>query len=112
MMSIGRRSPFFDAPTHVEAGGQPILVRPFQLVVWVSMQAHDRFSPRVPAILDTGFSLNFAIQEEHVCAGRISPPPTFASSTVRESTGKRCGCMAPESPSIPMCPGTGISFVT
>ena len=53
-------------PTHVDVGGQPILVRPFQLVVWVSIQARDRLSPRVPAILDTGFSLNFAIQEEHL----------------------------------------------
>ena len=67
-MSIVRRSPFFDVPTHVEIGGQPVLVRPFQLVVWVSIQARSRLSPRVPAILDTGFSLNFAIQEEHLRA--------------------------------------------
>jgi len=66
MTSIIRRSAFFDVPTHVDVGGQPILVRPFQLVVWVSIEARDRLTPRLPAILDTGFSLNFAVQEEHL----------------------------------------------
>jgi hypothetical protein len=61
MMSIVRRSPFFDVPTNVEVRGQSVLVRPFQLVVWVSLQARGRSSPPLPAILDTGFSLNFAI---------------------------------------------------
>jgi hypothetical protein len=56
MMSIVRRSPFFDVPTHVEVRGQPVLVRPFQLVVWVSIQGRGRLSPPLPAILDTGFS--------------------------------------------------------
>lgn len=45
MMSIVRRSPFFDVPTHVEVRGQPVLVRPFQLVVWVSIQGRGRLSP-------------------------------------------------------------------
>ena len=66
MTSIIRRSPFFDVPTHVDVGGRPVLVRPFQVVVWVSIQARGRLSPRLPAILDTGFTLNFAIQEEHL----------------------------------------------
>jgi hypothetical protein len=36
------------------------------VVVWVSIQARGRLSPRLPAILDTGFTLNFAIQEDHL----------------------------------------------
>lgn len=65
-MSIVRRAPFFDVPTHMDVAGQSVLVRPFQLVVWVSIQIRGRLSPRFPAILDTGFSLNFAMQEEHL----------------------------------------------
>ena len=44
MMSIVRRSPFFDVPTNVEVRGQSVLVRPFQLVVWVSL------GPRLPLL--------------------------------------------------------------
>jgi hypothetical protein len=74
MMSIIRRSPFFDVPTNVEVRGQSVLVRPFQLVVWVSLQARGRSSPPLPAILDNGFSLNFAIQEEQLRSwGGLSP---------------------------------------
>jgi hypothetical protein len=65
-MSIVRRAPFFDVSTHVDVAGQSVLVRPFQLVVWVSIEIRSRLTPRFPAILDTGFSLNFAIQEEQL----------------------------------------------
>jgi hypothetical protein len=76
-MSIVRRAPFFDVPTHVDVAGQSVLVRPFQLVVWVSIEARGRLSPRLPAILDTGFSLNFAIQEEHLRSWADLSPDTF-----------------------------------
>ena len=66
MTSIVCRSPFFEEPTHIDVGGQLVLVRPFQLIIWVSIKARERLSPRLPAILDTGLSLNFAIQEEHL----------------------------------------------
>ncbi len=77
MTSVVCRSPFFDVPTHVDVGEVPILVRPFQLIVWVSIQARGRPSLRFPAILDTGFSLNFAIQEEHLRTWTGLSPDAF-----------------------------------
>lgn len=50
MMSIVRRRPFFDGPTHVDVGGQPVLVRPFQLVVWVSYPRGNPLAPRLPLL--------------------------------------------------------------
>jgi hypothetical protein len=66
MRPIVDRSPFFQQPTHVNVGEQAVLVRPFQIVLWVSVEAGGRLSRRIPAILDTGFSLNFAIQQEQL----------------------------------------------
>jgi hypothetical protein len=69
--SILRNIPYFDAETHVSVNDQEIPIRGSQIVVWLSITevGQKDVAPgirRFPAILDTGLSHNFSIQEEQL----------------------------------------------
>jgi hypothetical protein len=66
MTAILRRAPFYEEPTEVTVGDEQVIVRPFQIIVWVSVLASGKRSPRLPAVLDTAFNLTFAIVEPHL----------------------------------------------
>lgn len=65
-MQILRQLPFRDSAFTVEVAGETVPIRAYQIVVWVSVspgEALARGAPTFPAILDTGHSHNFSIQE-------------------------------------------------
>ncbi len=69
--TVLRDLPYFDSRTVVEVRNRQVPIKPQQIVVWVSLAEIEQSylvsgSPRFPAILDTGFSHNFAIREEHL----------------------------------------------
>jgi len=71
MPTILRQFPFFETHTTALAPGGSVTVRPYQIVVWVSLHPMGRpdlppDAPRFPAILDSGHSHNFSITEEHL----------------------------------------------
>lgn len=70
-MHILRQLPFHDATSDIEVAGEVVPVRPYQVVVWVSLSVRDvldRDAPRFPAVLDTGHNHNFSIQERQLVA--------------------------------------------
>jgi hypothetical protein len=67
------RLPYSDRSTTVGLPGRSVDVKPSQIIVWVSITeiGHgelDAKALRLPVILDTGLSHNFAIREEHLAA--------------------------------------------
>jgi hypothetical protein len=66
MTAIVRRSPFFSKPTEVVVANDVLTVRPYQIVVWLSVKLQDGLSRRFPAIVDTGLTLNLAIDEKQL----------------------------------------------
>ena len=60
------RCPFYEKATQVASPWGAVLIRPYQIIVWVSVSVRGLFSPPFPAILDTGHSHNFSIKEEHL----------------------------------------------
>ncbi len=71
MTTILRKLPFFETPTSVAFRGRHLEVKPYQIIVWISpvsriSELPDPNLPRFPAVLDTGFSHNFAIREEEL----------------------------------------------
>jgi len=68
MTAILDRCPFFDHPTEVVVAGESVLVRPFQIVVWVGLRVGEVLSSPFPAVVDTGLSLNLSIREEQLLA--------------------------------------------
>ena len=71
MPVILRKLPFFEDPTSVRVGSRFLEVKPYQIMVWVSLARRklvvpDPSTPRFPAILDTGFSHNLAIRAEEL----------------------------------------------
>jgi hypothetical protein len=68
-MHILRKLPFRDVPFKFEIAGELVTIRPFQIVVWVTLSVRDELekdAPRFPAILDTGHNHNFSIQGSHL----------------------------------------------
>lgn len=62
-MQILRNLPFSDAPGALPHLGN-IVIRPYQIVVWVSVSASETLDPearRFPAVLDTGHNHNFSL---------------------------------------------------
>jgi hypothetical protein len=56
---IIRDLPFLDQPRVVEVGGELVRIKPYQVVVWVSLAdlgaaPFDTRTPRIPAVYDTG----------------------------------------------------------
>lgn len=66
MSSVIRQCPFYRVATSVEVAGQYVEIRPYQIILWVSMSAGPHVSPPFPAILDVGHSLSFSIKEEQL----------------------------------------------
>jgi hypothetical protein len=69
--TILRRLPYFERQTTVRMRGREEAVKPTQIIIWASIMPIDQreldpVTPRFPVVLDTGFSHNFAIQEEHL----------------------------------------------
>jgi hypothetical protein len=65
-MQILRQLPFRDVPTSVVVAADPVPLRAYQIPVWVSLVPEGgvvKGTPRFPAVLDTGHSHNFSIQE-------------------------------------------------
>jgi hypothetical protein len=66
-----RNQPFFSTPTKVTVQGREVPVKADQIIVWVSLTAGgtarlDSGTPRFPAIIDTGHTHNFSIQEQQL----------------------------------------------
>jgi hypothetical protein len=68
-MKILDRLPFAEEESRVSTPDEIAVVRPYQIIVWVSLAPHVVLklppgTPRFPAILDTGNNHNFAIRHE------------------------------------------------
>ena len=55
-----------DQPGTVATPTGPVLLRPFQIAVDLSLTVGGQRSPTFPAILDTGHSHNFSIRHDHL----------------------------------------------
>jgi hypothetical protein len=69
--AILRRWPFAKGHTTIDVRGDFVQVKPYQIVVWVSLTPADQVewdarAPRLPAILDTGNNSNFSIRAGHL----------------------------------------------
>jgi hypothetical protein len=79
MPTILRRLPFYEGPAAVVVGDDIVAIRPFQIVVWISVSFSRQASiaptvVRFPAVLDTGHSHNFSIQQGQLQRwGQIAP---------------------------------------
>jgi len=68
-MKILDRLPVFDKRYQFDIHGEPLKIRPFQILIQVSLSdipAWDPRTPLIPALLDTGNNHNFSIQERHL----------------------------------------------
>jgi hypothetical protein len=71
MTTLLRALPYLDRPETVMVGDEPVLLRPYQIIVWVSVSAKgiSRLAPgvpRFPAILDTGNTFTFMITDDQL----------------------------------------------
>ncbi len=71
MTAILRHLPFFEQESEAAVGLERVRIKPYQIIVWVSVTARNVLelpphAPRLPAILDTGHSHNFSIQHRHL----------------------------------------------
>jgi hypothetical protein len=66
MSLILDRCPFYEEATEARTPSGPILIRSYQIVVWVGLSVRGTLSRPFPAVLDTGHSHNFSIKEEHL----------------------------------------------
>ena len=79
MPTILRKLPFQRRPSAAVAADEVVTIRPYQIIVWVSLAPKGQTTlppdtPRLPAILDTGHSHNFSIQEQHLARwARFTP---------------------------------------
>jgi hypothetical protein len=87
-MTILDRLPIDDSHYRLGIHGESLKIRPFQIVVQISVSDALTWSdsaPRIPALLDTGLNHNFSIQEIQLrrWAG-IHPGALPAMGTVRD----------------------------
>ncbi|HEV3261574.1 MAG TPA: hypothetical protein VG013_32285 [Gemmataceae bacterium] len=90
MTAILRRLPFFEQHSEVSVALERLAVKPYQIVVWVSVSAWKvvelpRDAPRMPAIFDTGHNHNLSIQRRHLIEwARLQPAslPQLGAITV------------------------------
>jgi hypothetical protein len=71
LTTILRKLPYLETRSTVAIRNREEPIKPHQIVLWVSLaeieqREFSRDTPRFPAILDTGFSHNFAIREDHL----------------------------------------------
>jgi hypothetical protein len=99
MATILRRFPFFETHTTAAVPGGRVTVRPFQIVVWVSLHPMGRselppVAPRFPVILDLGHSHNFSITEEHLLRWAGFAPSSLRTLGSIRITGRRVPLLA------------------
>src|SRR6516225_5475833 len=89
-MKILNRLPYAAAPTTITIRGETQRMRPYQIIVWVSINVRamvewDPRLPQVPAILDTGNNHNFSITRSQLLrwAG-IQPEALPPRGTIQE----------------------------
>ena len=93
-MKLIDRQPLREETSEVWTPDGIALVKPFQIVVMVSLSIGDVLEPggrRFPAILDTGLNHNFAIRREHLDRWTALRPPTRKPVTHPEA-GDPFGC--------------------
>ena len=86
MMPVDRQ-PLHEGSSEVWTPDGIALVKPFQIVVMVSLSLGDVLEPggrRFPAILDTGLNHNFAIRREHLDRWTALRLPTRKPVTIRK----------------------------
>ena len=66
MTWIVNRLPFYEHETQVALPHGPVVVRPYQIVLWVSLRVREIVSRPFPAVLDIGHSHNFSIKTERL----------------------------------------------
>ena len=88
------RLPFHENADEVAVGLERVRIRPYQIIVWVSLSAKSVLelpphAPRFPAILDTGHNHNFSIRHQHLVNwASIDPAGAPVRGAVREG-GRR-----------------------
>jgi len=81
------RQPLREGSSEVWTPDSIALVKPFQIVVMVSLSIGDFLEPgvrRFPAILDTGLNHNFAIRREHLDRWTALRLPARKPITIRK----------------------------
>lgn len=71
MNHILQELPFFRTETTAHVGAESVVIRAYQIIVWVSLSPPTVLqlspdTPRFPAVLDTGHNHNLSMQEEHL----------------------------------------------
>jgi hypothetical protein len=80
--TIIRNTPFFDGWTELTVRGQHVPIKPYQIIVWVSIsqigrRELDPITPRFPAVLDTGFNHSFVIHRQQLAQWAGLQPQQF-----------------------------------
>jgi hypothetical protein len=80
--TIIRNTPFFDGWTDLTVRGQVVRIKPYQIIVWVSIsqigrRELDPITPRFPAVLDTGFNHSFVIHRQQLAQWAGLQPQQF-----------------------------------
>lgn len=87
-MTILKRLPIAREPSLVSIHGDPLKLRPYQIVIQVSLSPFREFDSRVPiipALIDTGLNHHFSIQERHLKSwAGIHPESLSRQGTMRE----------------------------
>ncbi len=86
-MKVISRQPLHEKNSEVWTPDGIVLVKPFQIVVMVSLSIGDTLEPgvrRFPAILDTGLNHNFAIRREHLDRWTGLRPPYRKPVTIQK----------------------------
>lgn len=73
MQSLLKSLPFRERSFSVQVGNARVEIRPFQILVWLTIcgkgdVAYDVRAPLIPAIFDAGFNGTFCIRDEHLRA--------------------------------------------
>src|SRR5690242_17694877 len=70
MPRILHKLPVPEADTVTFVGAEPVRVKAYEIIVWVSLAARRVIDPsrlpRFPALLDTAHTHNFSIREDHL----------------------------------------------
>jgi len=71
MTAILRHLPFREEADEVSCGLERVPIKPYQIIVWVSLTARPVVelpptAPRLLALLDTGHNHNFSLQDRHL----------------------------------------------
>lgn len=66
MTWIVNRCPFFKTETQVAIPGGSVVVRPYQIVVWISLRVRQGMSRPFPVVFDTGHTHNLSLRTEQL----------------------------------------------